>query len=260
MSTREFDDGFVRFFMKHVVALNIEADLPNGKRAWDVHTCFVLELKGEWFLVTSGHGLKRLLEDLPKLKNVECSLWDSWHPGASRPPIPFPLLDARTLAVDVDGLDLGLVHLGELFCRGLRANGIVPFVESTWRNPPPDPLRHAVIGFPEQFVTREPGVGAVLPTFVYLEAVEAPPDMAKPFPRFYGKLAPDLVNPHTGAKLTDMDGFSGAPIIGFRKNGENVTYFLAAIQSGWRRDHRVVAGPLLPAIADWIDRQLEQVR
>ena len=50
-----------------------------------------------------------------------------------------------------------------------------------------DPRR---VGFPEQFITRNVHAAAVLPTFVYMDAVHAPPDMAKPFPRFYGKLAP----------------------------------------------------------------------
>jgi len=260
MSTREFDDAFVRFYMRHVVALRIECDMPNGARATDIYTSFVLQMRGEWFLVTSGHGLKKLLGGLPNLKNASCSLFDAWRPGASRYPIPFPLLDARTLAVDIDGLDLGLVHLEQLFRRGLGANGIVPFVESTWRSPPPGIRLHAVIGFPEQFILRGDVSAAVLPTFVYLDAVEEPPAMAKPFPRFYGKLPPQLVNPHTGATLTDMDGFSGAPIIGFHAKGDHVSYFLVAIQSGWRSDLRVVAGPLLPAINDWLDRQLEQMK
>lgn len=254
MGTPEFDDRFVRFYMRHVVALNVECDMPNGTRGRDVYSCFVLEMWGEWFLVTSGHGLEKLRTGLPKLNNVRCSLFDAWRPGASQAPIPFPLLDARTLAVDVDGLDLGLVHLDELFCRALRANGIVPFIESTWRKPPPGMRIHAVVGFPEQFIFRGGQTAAVLPTFVYLEAVDAPPEMSKPFPRFYGKLPQTLVNPHTGANLTDMDGFSGAPIIGFRVKDEQVSYFLVAIQSRWRRDLRVVAGPLLPAIADWLDQ------
>ncbi len=259
MGTPEFDDRFVRFYLRHVVALNVECDMPNGTRGRDVYSCFVLEMWGEWFLVTSGHALKDLLSILPERKNVSCSLFDAWRPAASRFPIPFSLLDARSLAVFVDGLDLGLVHLDELFRRGLQSNGIVPFIESTWRKPPAGMRLHAVVGFPEQFIDRRPDTAAVLPTFVYMDAVEPPPEMAKLFPRFYGKLPPHFVNPHTGATLTDMDGFSGAPIIGFHvKEDGQVSYFLVAIQSGWRSDLRIVAGPLLPAIADWLGKQVEQ--
>lgn len=114
----------------------------------------------------------------------------------------------------------------------------------------------ATIGFPEQF-ERRATAALVLPTWVYLDAVDPPSEMATPFPRFYGKHAPNLTNVHTGASLTDMDGFSGAPIIGFRLHDDRqVTYFLVAIQSGWRPDLRVVAGPLLPAIADWLEKQI----
>jgi hypothetical protein len=95
MSTREFDDAFVRFYMRHVVALRIECGMPNGARATDIYTSFVLQMRGEWFLVTSGHGLKKLLGGLPNLKDASCSLFDAWRPGASRYRFPFPLLDAR---------------------------------------------------------------------------------------------------------------------------------------------------------------------
>ncbi len=58
-----------------------------------------------------------------------------------------------------------------------------------------------------------------------------------------------------------MDGFSGAPIIGFDvKDDGRVFYYLVAIQSGWRSDLRVVAGPLLPAIAEWIEQQLGDMK
>jgi hypothetical protein len=201
--------------------------------------------------------LKKLHAVLPERKNVRCSLFDAWHKKASRIPIPFPLLDARHIAVDFDGLDLGLVHLERFFRRQLQSNGIQAFIESTWRSPPTDMIRHAVIGFPEQFIDRRENAARVLPTWVYLQAVDEPPDMAKPFPRFYGRHAERLVNQHTGAVLTDLDGFSGAPILGFRRHHDGqVTYFLIAIQSGWRPDLHVVAGPLMPAIAKWIGSQI----
>lgn len=188
MGTPEFDDGLVRFYMRHVVALRVECDMPDGTRGRDVYSCFVLEMWGEWLLVTAGHVLKDLHAILPERKNVSVNLFDAWRPGASRLPIPFPLLDARTLAVYADGLDLGLVVLDELFRRGLQANGIVPFIESSWRSPPSGMRLHAVVGFPEQFIFRGMEGLAVLPTVVYVDAVEAPAEMARPFPRFYGKL------------------------------------------------------------------------
>jgi hypothetical protein len=262
MGTPELDDQIVRFFMRHVVALNVAWDAPDGTREGDACTCFVVEIWDEWFLVTAGHVLKDLYSVIPKRQHVECSLFDAWHEGASRFPVPFSLLDAKYFALDEDGLDLGLVHLDPLYRSALQANGIKAFDERAWRNPPRDMLRHALIGLPDQFIeqhTTSSGSVAVLvsPTLVYLEAVDPPPEMATPFPRFYGKLPDRLYNPHTGASLEEMTGFSGGPILGFKLNSDGqVKYYLVAVQSRWRRKLRVVAGPLMPSIVNWLERQM----
>ncbi len=263
MGSPDFDDKFVRFFMQHVVALNVACDLADGKRVRDVFTSFVLEIWGQWLLVTAGHSLAKLYTILPERKNVETSLFDAWHGGAHPLPVPFPLLDERHFALDKGGLDLGLVHLAPFYRHQLEANGIKAFDESTWRRPPPDILGHALLGLPDQFTEQLTTTGgfpalSVRPTLIPVRRIDPPPEMATKFPRFYGQLSRRLVNEHTGASLDDMQGLSGGPIVGFKPYPDGqVRYFLVAVQSGWRRDLRVVAGPLMPAIADWIGEELE---
>lgn len=116
--------------------------------------------------------------------------------------------------------------------------------------------RYALVGFPDEGTKKSVAPSgsvrvSVAPTFVYLESIAEPPEMAKPFPRFYGKLTDRLRNEHTGASLDDMAGFSGGPILGFKTNsaGQPEKYFLVAMQSGWRRDLRVVTGPLISVLA-----------
>jgi len=208
--------------------------------------------------------LKDLYSALPKCHRVECSLFDAWHKSASRDPIPFALLEAKHFVVDdEDGLDLGLVHLEPMHQRMLRENGIQAFEEKARRNPPRDMLRYAVIGFPDQFIERRATSSgfvqlSVSPTLVYLEGVAPPPEMAKPFPRFYGKLPDRLYNQHTGASLDGMKGFSGGPILGFKMNSEGqMKYFLVAVQSAWRPDLRVVVGPLMSVVAAELDREMQ---
>ncbi len=263
MGTPERDQEIVQFYMQHVVALNIAYDKPDGKRTREACTCFVLEILGDWFLVTAGHILEDRYAALPHCKNVESSLFDAWHPRASRLPVPFPLLDATHFAFyDKEfGLDIGLIHLEPFYVRQLKANGVKAFDETAWKNPPREMIGYALIGLPDQFIKQRTTSGgavtvSVLPTVIYLKAVDPPPDMKTPFPRFYGKLPDRLVNPHTGASLDEMSGFSGSPIIGFKVNPDGqMKYWLVAVQSGWHRGHRVVAGPLIPAIVAWLEAQ-----
>lgn len=261
MGTPEADDHFVRFFMQHVVALNQAWDQPGtSTRQHNAYTCFVLEMWDQWFLVTAGHVLLNHLYD-PDRKNVVCTIFDAWKKGTSQLPTPFLLPEVR-LALDEDGLDLGLIPIDPFYRRQLAANGIKAFDERVSRPLPTDMLKYVVVGLPDQFITRRPTATGnvellVSPTIVPLDAVDPPPGMSTPFPRFYGKIAGPRRNEHTGVSLDEMSGFSGGPILGFRANENGqMHYYLVAIQSGWRRDLRVVAGPLMPAIANWIETRL----
>ena len=249
------DDSIVRFFMQHVVALNVAYDPPDGRpRQRNAFTCFPFELAGDWYLVTAGHILENLYSALPKCRNVECSLFDAWQEKAHKLPVPFPLLGADHIAIDRDGLDLGLVSLPPLVRSLLQANGIRAFEEVAWRHLPTGMVHHALVGLPDQFSRQGTGPEgsvtlSVSPTLVYLRTVPPPPDMAKSFPCFYGKLAGSLRNPHSGATLEHMVGFSGSPIVGFHfSDAGQIKYFLVAVQSAWRPDLRVVVGPLISAV------------
>lgn len=260
MGSKEFDDRFVRFFSQHLVALNVSCDGPDGVRLADAYSCFVLEIGGNCFLVTAGHALKDLFAALPKMTGVKANLFDGWKRSASQVPLPFDLLGATPFIADEEkGLDLGLMHLAPLIVRNLRANGIQPCDEKGWRNPPPpsEMIRYAVLGLPDQFIKRETmasGAVRVLvnPTFVYLEAVDAPEDMRRDVPCFYGKLAENLFNGNAGVTLEGMKGFSGGPILGFSRRPDGsgeLRYHLIAVQSAWKRELRVVVGPLMSVIA-----------
>ena len=264
MGQRETDDQIVRFFMQHVVALNVAWDSPDGQRHRDAYTCFVLEFRGVWLLLTAGHSLLKLYDALPRYSRIECSLFDAWHAKASTPPVPFALLDASRFVMDADGFDLGAVCLEPIYRRALEANGIRAFDERAWRNPPPDMLCHALLGLPDQFMNRRvTSTGSVElsvnPTLIYVNRIDPPTEMAKPFPCFYGKLPDNLHNPTAGTTLHEMSGFSGAPILGFKANDKGqMKYFLVAVQSAWRRDLRVVVGPLVSAIAQEFEKGLDE--
>jgi hypothetical protein len=268
MGSKEFDDAFVRFFSRHLVALNVACDGPDGTQVADAYSCFLLEIRGACILVTAGHSLKSLYAELPKRTGVKASLFDGWKQGAHQQPLPFNLLGAPHFVVDEGGLDLGVIALPPLHVRNLKANGIKPFDERGWRDPPPssEMIQYAVVGLPEQFIERRTtGSGtahiSVNPTFLYLEGVEPPAEMKRSFPCFYGRLGDNLYNPNTGGILESVVGFSGGPIIGFFKrpggSGE-LRYHLVAVQSAWRKDLRIVVGPLMSVVASALGNALSE--
>jgi hypothetical protein len=111
----------------------------------------------------------------------------------------------------------------------------------------------AVLGMPTQFIEPVEKAGGIAllrfaPVMLSLTRVAEPPEMKKPFPRFYGQHAAVMHN-EAGGTLHDLDGLSGGPILGFRPTDQGTKYHLVAIQSGWHRGLRIVTGPLFPRIA-----------
>ncbi len=258
------DDGFVRFFCQHLVALNVACDQPDGTRVRDLYSGFLLEVRGRTFFVTAGHALKPLYDYvLPNRQNVEVTLWDAWHPAASRFPVPINLEDAGHVAIDEhDGLDLGLVELHEVQVRALRANGIRAFDETAWREPPPDLDAFAVVGLPEALFRRPDATSgapalAVVPAMRGFRKTLAPHGLEKRFPCFYGQV-PDATPASVGDVQGKMVGFSGGPILGFRARSDGTApkYFVVAVQAGWWPKLGVVYGPLTSVVASTLERYL----
>jgi hypothetical protein len=111
-----------------------------------------------------------------------------------------------------------------------------------------------VLGFPTQFIESVRRGGSidsvnVRPIFLRLERVPEPAQMKREFPRFYGRHAVTLHSAESG-DLHELDGFSGGPILGFRPTPDGLNYHLVAIQSAWRRDLRVVTGPMFAPVAE----------
>jgi hypothetical protein len=75
-----------------------------------------------------------------------------------------------------------------------------------------------------------------------VEKISEPPvELAKKTERFYGR-----INLRAGgsANIDDIDGMSGGPIIGFKKNHPEVgkdAYWLIGVQSGWHRATMTIA-------------------
>jgi hypothetical protein len=258
----------LRFFCQHLVGLSMKYTLPDGMREMRAYSGFLLEVRGVWFYATAGHSLVNLFQALPRCANVTTHLHDAWGTNAVQSSIPFPLVDSWHVEVDEDesGLDVGLVVVEAIIRRNLEANGIRAFNEKAWRDPPLDMEAHKLLGIPDQLTTKridhdQDIVLGVRPTLLSLTQVPAPPEMEKSTPSFYGKLADRIADSETGGTLDELSGLSGGPILGFRRNSEGqLKYWLVAVQSAWRRDLRVVRGPLMSELARQVDLYLSEQR
>lgn len=254
----DHDEGktqeMLRFFCRHLVALSVTFERPDGTHGAEACSGFVISVRGRWFLVTAGHILIELFEHLPKCKNVVCDLYDAWQEGASQIGIPFPLLDSEHVEVDEhDGLDVGLVKISEHHQRLLERNNIRAFDEHAWRDPPADMAAYRLLGIPDELIKRTDGarrIQGVRVAFLHAAKVDPPPQMKVPVPCFYGKLAPQIVDRDSGMSLDSIKGLSGGPIFGFKEDGR---YWVVAVQSMWDRALRVIRGPLMSEIGVGLD-------
>ena len=97
---------------------------------------FVVSMRSEWFLITSGHVLKEIEQDLlagHKLEEWTLEVED--HPGAaSHVLIPFAFAEAEKRSWSDRGEgDYGFVHLKSEYPPLLETNGIVAMDERAWR-------------------------------------------------------------------------------------------------------------------------------
>ena len=231
-----------------MVPITVEAT-KGAKRESDAFSCFVMEVMGQWFLVTAGHVIQRLEALQEHYDQVDYQLFDGWNPssGELTTPVPFNLNEARKFKVDEDnGLDLGCLEIPQFIRRSLEKHGIKALSEIHWKHDPRLCERYFLLGLPTEFldfrgkerVIEYMRLGA---TLIPADPVPEPQTMKKEYERICGKVA-DQLEDRDGRTLADIDGMSGGPIFGIRKVREGYAYSLVGIQSAWMKGLRVIAG------------------
>ena len=246
MSDPELNGRMVRFFMRHTVAVSLSYKLPDGSRRATAFIAIVIAVEGCWFLLTAGHILKEVYRDLPKCSDVRCVLFDAWGQGTERTPAPFDIMNATHFEIDEDGADVGLMLLPEMHRRLLEANKVQAFAERDCCSPSGEINGYAVVGLPDELITGTDGAGplGIEPALIPADRIPPPPEIEKKFASFYGKIPDSVFDATVGKGLDSIKGFSGGPILGFRREGEDIRYFLVAVQSAWRKILRITYGPL----------------
>ena len=251
-----------RFFCRHLVCLAgwaqrlDEQGNPKGDPGAFALSAFVLVIRGQWHLVTAGHAMEYIDEQVKagKMKLLSSYLLAGFGPEVkshqvAKAPIFFDYEAMHRGYIHQHGLDFALMDLGDYLRQHLEKNEIVPVREENWQVPLALKFDFCImLGLPQEFVD----IGEINPTMIPVEQLgELPSDIEQtPWPRFVGQLSQSF-------SLKSLVGMSGGPIYGF-KRGTPIRYWIPAIQSGWLRDRKITFGcpvPLLAALADeaWKD-------
>ena len=250
------EPNLLRWFARHFVRLGWLAYPPGTPDPVDPAqgqpgsaSCFVLSVRGEWFLITAGHVLEEIAE-ARRLGQVmrHWFLDDTTSEGARHSiGVPFAFEAAPTFRQDVDGVDYGFIHLRPLYREALKKNGIIALDEDAWRKrTPADFDEYCLLGVPWEGIgpgTRPQSFQkwTVLFPLEPVELTAVPDEMRqKRFPRFFARL-PDRLGDDT-FEMKTIKGMSGGPIFGIKDLDGERHYWVIALQSGWDKSSRIIAG------------------
>jgi hypothetical protein len=262
--------GFVQFMSRHLVAMvgDYESYQPSGEilhRGMFVFSGFIIELHDRWFWTTAGHCLEDYLETPVRngvMKILGSGFADYFGPDVksqSNIPFTYQVGDGFYVQKPDLGLDFALVRLPELLRKNLEHNGVVPIIRKNWVYQ--DTLEfslYRMLGFPSHLVTEpeydEKGVlkpGTMQPVMLAINRIEqreAGVEAASAW--FEGRIDPRI-------DIPSIEGMSGGPIFGFRRNDEGGwSYHVVALQSRWFKKQRIVHGCSLPVFAEAVFRGL----
>jgi hypothetical protein len=246
------------FFCRHLVGLGVTYRHKNEEDAaklprFSVSSGTLISIHGTICFLTAGH----VLEELDKLRNHDQVEMESavlidtlgWK-SVSNVPIPFDLKSARLFYIDnkYDGLDFGVIALEPHHVGLLAKNGVIALTDERWNQQ--HTVRFdgfAMLGFPEELTSQRvsaSGDGMLSPVMFGIKRLDAAPEDRAPtnYPQFIGQIDSEL-------PLKSVEGMSGGPIFGFRQEGQELRYWVVALQSSWDRQRRITYGCDLPLLA-----------
>lgn len=270
---RERAQEMLAYFCNHLVALGgsyVQLDgagQPVGEPVFFCYSGFILSVRGVWCLVTAGHSIQRLDEDLQtgRKRLTNCCLGDYFGTAPRvAEPTPFVYEDCPKLWIHdpEEGLDFALMLLRPYYRMNLEANGIRAIAEENWIRQDVSACElFAMVGLPTCQVDNprrlipygDRVAGTVNPTLVPVFPVKLHPEDVPPttFPWFIAEVG-------AAARLPDLDGMSGGPIFGFfRGPSGEWRYWIIAVQSRWLQDRRVLFTCPVSVFAGLVEQQLQ---
>lgn len=204
-------------------------------------SCFVVEVRGIWFLVTAAHVIRDLI--LLRTQGAEITQWrlEDQATGKFSQGVPFDFDPDRWIVIDDDelGSDYAAFPLSDLYQRQLVAAEIHPLDESAWLLEGSEKFDVLfMLGIPKESV-REGSPPVIKLVIIPMDPCDSPAGHPRKPDRQYAKLrAPGPAEP---PGVQDIDGMSGGPIFGLFVRQGAVSYRLLGIQSAWFAASRIVS-------------------
>jgi hypothetical protein len=279
MATNEIDPTapeqvFLRGLCNHVVSIAGLAVLidPGTRRQIGAGrffsiSGFVASLYDRWFLITAGHVLNEMDDDIRsgRVRITNCHLADHFgNKVACDAPIPFDYVGSKRKAIEQFdmGLDIGFVSLSDHDRRLLEANGIVALPQDGWAHEEEeiDFDNFGVLGLPDELFSREQRIdvtGARIIGGVRVSLMMGN-ECDEKHPRFPNPAVPWLaLAMRDKTEIKSMVGMSGGPVFGFKnRHGKPPLYAVVAVQSSWDSEKRVAFSTLLWPIIGLIDTEI----
>jgi hypothetical protein len=264
---------FLRGLCNHVVSiagLAVPIDPATGRQDGAAHffsiSGFVASLYDRWFLITAGHVLNEMDNDLRsgRVRIANCHLADHFGDKvACDAPIPFDYIGSKRKAIErFDmGLDIGFVSISDHDRRLLQANGIIALPQDGWAHGEDiDFDNFGVLGLPNELFSREQRIdvtGARVIGGVRVSLMMGD-ECDEEHPRFPDPAVPWLALAMRGkTEIKSMVGMSGGPVFGFKnRDGKPPLYAVVAVQSWWDPKKRVAFSTLLWPVIGLIDTEI----
>ncbi len=234
---------------KHVLCLSYKARLPGSEVADSTKysvSCFVVEIEGHWFLVTAGHVITDIKDNIGKGVIYYNFILHDQLAGNKFPPIPYSfdvkdwvVIDTDganykvgDLGADANGMDYAAVPLRHLFKEGLISGGIQVIQETAWGPEPFDQYSNwLLVGIPNESHHIVAGIDKVKMTIIPLKPTDPPMSTIKP-PSKNKVYAQIIRQPEIDSvQVKDIAGMSGGPIFALTQIDNQLRYWVIGIQS-----------------------------
>ncbi len=216
------------------------------KRVGGCASGFLMDVEGQWLLVTAGHVIRQMEESFKAHPPEFLTMLDDLASRHDLPHGPFDFVSAPKFFVDDDtsGVDVGFIVLTPMYKAWLSAAGCVPFTEREWLGTPEIADAYYLIGMPFTGFSAEVGPGRVIVRAsvpaIRLDIELSPPEsFRRPVAQVYFQIPTATA---ADGVPSDIGGMSGGPILALFKESGGIKVRLLAIQSRWLPQSRIAAG------------------